>query len=120
MTSSRAVAFEEPNILFHFAESLNDEKYMPVKSWAALNKTLMEAMVNYNDLIGTMSLVLFEDAMSHICRVSRILCSERGNALLVGVGGSGKQSLTRLGESTFMLFLFCSLTKIQFSIVLLD
>ena len=59
--------------------------------WEKLSKLLTTALSSYNDWNAQMNLVLFEDAMAHVIRISRILESPRGNALLVGVGGSGKK-----------------------------
>jgi len=47
-----------------------------------------------------MKLVMFLDACDHVNRICRILRSPQGNALLLGVGGSGRQSLSKL--STYM------------------
>ena len=66
----------------------------------------MEALDNYNEMNSAMNLVLFEDAMMHICRINRILEAPRGNALLIGVGGSGKQSLSRLAAFISSLDVF--------------
>ncbi len=46
------------------------------------------------------TLVLFEDALRMLCRLTRILAQPFGNALLVGLGGAGTRTLTRL--ATFM------------------
>ncbi|XP_057654279.1 dynein beta chain, ciliary-like [Diorhabda carinulata] len=100
------VVFETPLIYCHFAEGIGDPKYFPIADFKHLSRLLNDALSGYNDLVAAMNLVLFDDAMYHICRINRIMESPRGNALLVGVGGSGKQSLTRLSSfiSSFEVF----------------
>lgn len=41
-------------------------------------------------------IVFFTNAIGHIVRACRALRSDRGNILMVGVGGSGKETITKL------------------------
>jgi len=43
-----------------------------------------------------MTLVLFNECLEHITKVHRIIRMPKGSGLLVGYGGSGKQSVTKL------------------------
>ncbi len=72
--------------------------YEGVKDLKWLRNKCMEFLEDYNKNSHgkTMNLVLFDDALRHLMRISRIIQMDRGNALLVGVGGSRKQSMTRL------------------------
>lgn len=72
--------------------------YNAVPGYEQLRKTLNDKLAEYNESNAVMDLVLFQQAMEHICRITRIISQPRGNAMLVGVGGSGKQSLARLAS----------------------
>ncbi len=56
----------------------------------------LQRKFNEESKVMKLELVLFTDALMHLMRITRLLAMARGSALLVGVGGSGKQSLSRL------------------------
>nr|XP_019958870.1 PREDICTED: dynein heavy chain 2, axonemal [Paralichthys olivaceus] len=77
----------------HVYEDLLDMK--------GIKKFMEIKLEDYNLTPGVvpMSLVLFRDAIEHITRIVRVISQLRGNMLLVGVGGSGRQSLSKMAAS---------------------
>ncbi|XP_065644391.1 dynein axonemal heavy chain 2 isoform X2 [Hydra vulgaris] len=77
--------------------------YEDITDFKSLKTLMEEKLEDYNMEPGfiSMDLVLFKDAVEHVSRIIRVIGQPRGNMLLIGVGGSGRQSLTKL--ATYIL-----------------
>ncbi|PVD19154.1 hypothetical protein C0Q70_21718 [Pomacea canaliculata] len=95
--------------------------YEDITDGAALKKHMQDMLEEYNSTPGvvSMDLVLFRDAIEHVSKIVRVIRQPRGNMLLVGIGGSGRQSLTRLAAhiceySTFQIEVTKHYRKVEF------
>ncbi|CAH8626763.1 unnamed protein product [Dicrocoelium dendriticum] len=77
-----------------------DRAYEEIKDINAVYPVVEQCLEEYNQTNKKkMPLVIFRYVVEHLSRICRILRIPGGNALLVGVGGSGRQSLTRLAAA---------------------
>ncbi|XP_028312358.1 dynein heavy chain 12, axonemal [Gouania willdenowi] len=85
-----------------------DERlYAEVTSIETFAQVVETCLEDYNQMHKTkMNLVIFRYVLQHLSCVSRVLKQSGGHALLVGVGGSGRQSITRLATSMAHMNLF--------------
>ena len=58
----------KPNLLCHFSRGIGEPRYLPMQGWEDLAAILGDALATYNELNAAMNLVLFEAAMTHVCR----------------------------------------------------
>ncbi|XP_021567645.1 dynein heavy chain 10, axonemal [Carlito syrichta] len=93
----------DPILFGDFRMALHEEEariYEDVQDYEAVKALFQEILEEYNESNTKMNLVLFDNALEHLTRVHRIIRMDRGHALLIGLGGSGKQSLSRLAAFT--------------------
>jgi dynein heavy chain len=78
--------------------------YMEVTNPRRLTETLETFLEEYNaESKKPMDLVLFMFATEHVTRIARIMSMPSGNALLVGMGGSGRQVRVQYFPSFYLL-----------------
>ena len=77
-----------------------DRPYDYVQDLNVLNKRLNEFLSIYNSKNKTnpLNIVFFDYFIAHLIRVCRILRQPRGNMVLIGHGGSGKQTVCQLSS----------------------
>ncbi|XP_030837708.1 dynein heavy chain 2, axonemal [Strongylocentrotus purpuratus] len=103
---------KQPPIFGEYMSNLEVPIYEDLQEFPTVKRFMEDALDDYNATPGvvSMDLVLFRDAIEHVSRIIRVIGQPRGNMLLVGIGGSGRQSLTRLAAAV------CDFTTFQIEV----
>lgn len=99
--SREKVYFTERLLYADFLQGIDQDVryYAPVKDLKDFQRLLEKVLEDYNSMGATkrpMKIIMFLDACEHVVRICRVLRQPQGHALLLGVGGSGRQSLAKL------------------------
>jgi len=99
----------EETVFIDFFDETNTA-YQEIPDMKSLKEVVEGKLAKYNELIrgAPMDIVLFNEAVINTCKINRILKLSRGHAMLIGDGGSGRHSLTKLaadiaGYKTFSI-----------------
>ncbi|OAF69166.1 Axonemal beta dynein heavy chain 2 [Intoshia linei] len=83
-----------------FGDYMSQESvYEDISDETELKNKIGEYMENHNKTEkSTLTLVLLRDVLEHVSRICRIIGQRRGNLILIGIGGSGRQSFSTLAS----------------------
>ena len=81
---------------FYVSSAGGQRPYCRVTDQTKLLRTIEDRLGEYNSSNPTMTIHLFDQTVSQICRITRIIDKPCGHILLVGMDGVGKESLAKL------------------------
>lgn len=91
-----------------------ERKYSEISDLQELLGVMDQYLIDHNAMSKRpMNLAMFLFAVEHVSRVCRVLNQPGGHMLLVGVGGSGRQSLARLAS------FICGMEVFQVSLIMI-
>lgn len=105
-TTYNAVCPNKDPLFGHFMNPL--EVYEDLTDQQAIQESMIRQLEDYNSTANVvkMDLIFFKDAIKHIIRIIRVISQSKGHMLVVGIAGSGRQSLCKLAAFISELAMF--------------